>query len=293
MTHMSSTNQTVPAGVPAKTLSAPVSLQGIGLHSGRSINLTLSPDNDARGIVFVRTDLPQRPEIAITDVDAQAAPFRTALRKGAADVQTVEHLLAAFSALGVTHGRVELDGPEVPGMDGSSQNFVEALQRAGLTAIDGRMVAPLVIREELTLEEGIAKVTARPAPGATTLSVHYTLHYPGHALAQGEYEFELSAASFVREIAPARTFAIKPDAEAMRAAGLGKGATLQNTVIIDGDRAIETELRFANEPVRHKILDLIGDLYVLGRPVYGRIEAKCSGHKLNRELARKLSAKRA
>ena len=274
----------------AFTVGKTVALEGSGLHSGKSVRLSISPGDEAATgtIVFVRTDLPGRPEIAITDVDPTAPPFRTALRKGAADLHTVEHLLSALSALGITHARIEIDGPEVPGLDGSAKPFVEALQSAGLVKLS-RDVEALVVREAVTVEDGIARITAAPS-NTPTLAIHYTLHYPGHALAQGEYRFELSAESFTREIAPARTFAIKPDAEAMRAAGLGKGATLQNTVVIDGDHAVETALRFPNEPVRHKILDLIGDLYVLGRPVHGTIEARCSGHKANRELAKKLLA---
>lgn len=275
--------------IPAITLSSPVSLEGVGLHSGKTVRVTLSPATAEQGIVFVRTDLPGAPSIRVTDVDPKAPPFRTALRNGNADVHTVEHLLSALSALGVTHCRIEIDGPEVPGMDGSSKDFVTAIQKAGTRKLDADGVAPLVISKTVTVEDGIAKLTATPVPNQQSLTIDYTLHYPGHALAQGQYRFEVSAAGFVREIAPARTFATKPDAEAMRAAGLGKGATLQNTVVIDGDKPVETTLRFDNEPVRHKILDLIGDLYVLGRPVYGHIDARCSGHKTNRELAKKLA----
>ena len=275
--------------VPAQSIASSVTLEGPGLHSGKTVRLTIAPirSDDPRRIVFVRTDLPGRPEIAVTDVDPNAPPFRTALRKGAADVHTVEHLLSAFAGLGVTHARVELDGPEVPGMDGSAKAFVDAIQSAEMRSLPEISVEPLVIRETLAIEDGIARITASPSP-EQTLSIDYTLHYPGHALAQGRFQFVLSPARYAADIAPARTFAIKPDAEAMRAAGLGKGATLQNTVIIDGANAIETALRFPDEPVRHKILDLIGDLYTLGRPVHGKIEARCSGHKTNRALAVKL-----
>jgi UDP-3-O-acyl N-acetylglucosamine deacetylase len=276
--------------VPAQTLASSVTLEGAGLHSGKSVHLTIAPisTDDSRRIVFVRTDLPGKPEIAVTDVDPNAPPFRTALRRGSADVHTVEHLLSAFAGLGVTHARVELDGPEVPGMDGSAKVFVDAILSAGVRMLPNATVEPLVIRETFTIENGIARITASPSP-EQALSIDYTLHYPGHALAQGRFQFVLSPERYTADIAPARTFAIKPDAEAMHAAGLGKGATLQNTVIIDGNNAIETTLRFPDEPVRHKILDLIGDLYVLGRPVFGKIEARCSGHKTNRALAAKLN----
>jgi UDP-3-O-acyl N-acetylglucosamine deacetylase len=276
--------------LPAKTIASTVMLEGAGLHSGKTVHLTLKPNlaSDTRRIVFVRTDLPGKPEIAVTDVDPKAPPFRTVLRNDEADVHTVEHLLSAFAGLGVTHARVELDGPEIPGMDGSAKNFVDAIRSVGAHAIPDCAVEPLIIRETVTVEDGIAHLVASPS-SEKTLSIDYTLHYPGHPLAQGRFQIELNPERYIAEIAPARTFAVKPDAESMRAAGLGKGATLQNTVVIDGGHAVETTLRFPNEPVRHKILDLIGDLYVLGRPVYGKIEARCSGHKSNRELAAKLN----
>lgn len=288
MLHMSIEAASADGNVPATTLANSVSLVGAGLHSGRTVKVVLAPATAESGIVFVRTDLPDRPSIRVTDVDPQAPPFRTALRSDKAAIHTVEHLLSALSALQVTHCRIEIDGPEVPGMDGSAQDFVNAIQSAGTKRLEGANVAPLVIEKPVSVADGIAQISASPRPGQRALTIDYTLHYPGHPLAQGQFRFELIPDAFVREIAPARTFAIKPDAEAMRAAGLGKGATLQNTVVIDGDKPIETTLRFPNEPVRHKILDLIGDLYVLGRPVYGHIEARCSGHKANRELARKL-----
>ena len=273
------------ASVSAQTIASTVELTGIGLHSGLQTTLRLQAAPAGHGIVFTRADLPGRPAVAVTDVQTDAAPHRTAIKKGAAEVHTVEHLLSALSALGVTDCAVEIDGLEVPGMDGSAGDFVAAIQRAGLKPLDARASA-FALDQAVTLEDGMARVCAMPHAGG--LKITYTLNYPGHALAQGSYEIEVGAQSFVNEIARARTFAIRKDAEAMRAAGLGKGANLQNTVIVDGERAVDTALRFPNEPVRHKILDLIGDLYVLGGPIHAHIVAKCTGHRHNRELVKRL-----
>ena len=264
------------------TIKNSISLEGAGLHSGQIVRLRICPEREGRGIRFVRTDLPGAPAIASRDVDRNCPPFRTGLKNGNAEVHTVEHLLSALAGLGVTDCLIETDGPEIPGMDGSALNFVEAIQRAGIDALD-REVKAVVIAEKISIQDGAATIEALPSESGFTIS--YTLNYPGHMLAQGTFEFDFSSGAYVSEIAPARTFAIRPEAEKMLAAGFGKGANTQNTVIVDGDKAVETQLRFANEPVRHKILDLIGDLYVIGRPIRGHVIARFSGHRTNRMLA--------
>jgi UDP-3-O-acyl N-acetylglucosamine deacetylase len=283
---MSSDLRTNAAAVPSKTVSRRATLSGIGLHSGKEVHVTLCPAPATLGIRFIRTDLSGSPEVAVQDVDENAPPFRSAIRRGAAEVHTVEHLLSAFAGLGITDCRVEIDGLEVPGMDGSAQDFLQAIKQAGIQESSASTPA-IVVEKEIVVEDGIARIVATPG-SEKILSIDYTLDYPGIPLAQGRFKLELTPENFEREIAAARTFAPRKDAEAMRAAGLGKGANTQNTVIIDGDRIVDTKLRFSDEPVRHKILDLIGDLYLLGRPVFGHIEARCSGHKANRELAKRL-----
>lgn len=265
----------------ARTLKNSINLQGVGLHSGKIVQLVLKPEHENRGIRFVRSDIPNSPAISSRDVDANGAPFRTALRNGSAEVHTVEHLLSALAGLGVTDCEIQIDGVEVPGLDGSARDFADAIQRAGVVDLS-REIEPIVVRERIFIQDGPASIEALPHDG---FKVTYTLDYPGHPLAQGTFEFEFSEQNYLREIAAARTFAIRAEAEKMRAAGLGKGANTDNTVIVDGDKAIETILRFPNEPVRHKILDLIGDLYVLGRPLQAHVIARFSGHRTNRTLA--------
>jgi len=272
--------------IPAKTLRQPASLSGIGLHSGARVTVRLCPAPAGTGILFARTDLAGRPTVSARDFESVSAPFRTALKNGAVEVHTVEHILSALFSLGITDCLIEIDGLEVPGMDGSACEFVAAIQQAGIEALKGSGVEPLVVQAPVQLEEGKARIAALPYPGG--LKISYKLHYPGEPLAQGCYELELSEDSYAREIAPARTFVPRKEVEAMRAAGLGKGADYQNTVVIEGASAIETALRFADEPVRHKILDLLGDLCLLGRPVHAHIVASCSGHKINRALVMRL-----
>ncbi|HLX61478.1 MAG TPA: UDP-3-O-acyl-N-acetylglucosamine deacetylase [Planctomycetota bacterium] len=268
----------------ARTVKHTIELHGAGLHSGQLVRVRIKPNAEGRGIRFVRGDLPGAPAILSGDICHVGAPLRTVLRNGAAEVHTVEHLLSALAGLGVTDCEIEMDGEEVPGLDGSALCFADAIRSAGIVVL-ARDVAPIVVRERVAIQDGPASIEALPYDG---FKVSYTLDYPGHALAQGTFEFEFSEADYLREIAPARTFAIRPEAEKMRAAGMGKGASAQNTVIIDGDKAVGTTLRFDNEPVRHKILDVIGDLYVLGRPIRAHVIAKYSGHRANRMLAHRL-----
>lgn len=265
-----------------KTVARPAALTGVGLHSGATVRLNILPAESGGGVRFVRMDLPGRPEVRLGDVSREAPPFRSVLKRGEAEVHTVEHLLAACHVLGLTDAAVEIDGPEVPGMDGSALPFALALLDSGLKELPGAGVEPLCVSKPLSAGRGEAQIEA--APDAEGLAIRYALHYPDAPLAQGVRELRIDAATFLKEIAPARTFCMKREAEALRAAGFGKGANTQNTVVVDGDRAVDTALRFPDEPVRHKILDLIGDLYLLGRPVRGAFRAERSGHALNREL---------
>lgn len=270
----------------ARTLAKIAELSGIGLHSGAFVRVRIKPEHEGRGIRFVRVDLPGSPPISSRDIDLHCPPFRTGLKNGKAEVHTVEHLMSALAGLGVSDAEIEIDGAELPGLDGSARGYVEALLEAHVVDSGARDIRPIVVDRVLRVEDGPASLEALPFENG--LKISYALHYPGHALAQGRFEFEFSAENYLREIAPARTFAIKPEAEKMLALGFGKGANTENTVVVDGDRAIGTELRFADEPVRHKILDLIGDLYVTGRPLHAHLIGKFSGHKANRAMALKL-----
>ena len=270
----------------ARTIARIAELSGRGLHSGAAVRVRIKPGQEGCGIRFVRVDQPGSEPISSRDIDQHCAPFRTGLKKGTAEVHTVEHLLSALAGVGVSDVEIEIDGAELPGLDGSAREYAAALLEAGVVAHGTREIQAIVVDRALRVEDGPASLEALPYEGG--LKISYTLHYPGHALAQGRFEFEFSAENYLREIAPARTFAIKPEAQKMLEMGFGKGANTDNTVVIDGGRAIGTELRFADEPVRHKILDMIGDLYVTGRPLRAQLIGKFSGHKANRAMALKL-----
>lgn len=278
-----------------RTVAAPVELSGVGLHTGEKSLVRLVPAPPGHGVRFVRTDLPGAPELTAADMDMKedCAPRRTALVRrtaqagGEVSIQTVEHVWAAVCGTGLDNVRIEVDGPEPPALDGSALPLAEALARVGVAEQDSPREA-LVIEEPIVVEQDEACIMALPArpeemDGALT-SVGYSLRYEGSSLATGAREFRLAQDVFAREVAPARTFCLARDVEELLAAGLGKGADYQNTLVIDGDRAVKTELRFPDEPVRHKILDIVGDLGLLGAPVAGRIEGFRSGHRLNRRL---------
>ena len=267
-----------------QTISREVSCRGVGLHTGAEVVLTLKPAPADSGVRFVRTDLREAPPLTVADVDPSPAPGRTALRNGKADVQTIEHLMAALLGCGVDNIEAHLDGPEVPGMDGSARAFSELLESAGLHELD----APAfewVVESAVSVHDGDASLVALPFEHGYRLT--YTLGYPQSKLAQGHATFD--AATFRRDLAPCRTFCLKAEIEALLAQGLGKGATRDNTLVIDGDSVEGNTLRFSDEPLRHKVLDLIGDLALLGAPVRGHIIGMCSGHRLNRQLAAKLA----
>ncbi|MBE7464092.1 MAG: UDP-3-O-[3-hydroxymyristoyl] N-acetylglucosamine deacetylase [Planctomycetes bacterium] len=279
------------SSVVRQSISQAAALEGVGLHSGTAVRVNFKPAEAGTGIVFARTDLAGAPRIGLQDVWQDGLPMRTTLKRGEAEVHTVEHLLAACAGLGVTDLLVELNGPEAPGMDGSALPFAEALLKAGLKKLEGKPLGPVAPRETVRVSEGEAEMTVEPL--ANGLHLTYTLHYPDAPLAQGTYELDVTPESFLKELAPARTFCLRREAETLRAAGFGKGATTQNTLVLDGAEVLENTLRFPDEPVRHKMLDLLGDLYVLGRPVRGRIRASRSGHKLNRMLAAELARNEA
>ncbi len=241
--------------------------------------MVLKPADENSGIRFRRVDLPDSPDIHLGPalLQRQNGVSRcTMLGEGGASVQTVEHLLASFHCLGIDNILVEMDGQEVPGMDGSALPVVETLLTAGIRGQNSQREV-LEIREDICLEQNGMSISASPADD---LHISYILDYP-HPLMQSETAFSVTRETFIKEIAPSRTFCLRSEADALRAAGLGKGASTANTLVMEDDGPLENSLRFPDECARHKVLDLIGDLFVLGRPVRGRITAVRSGHKMN------------
>lgn len=286
------TPTTAPVGAPPsgpraqRTLARPTAeLTGVGLHTGIEVTVRAKPAEPGTGVVFVRTDVPGYARIPCSVFARTHQQRRTALRSGDVEVHTVEHLVSAAMALGIDNLEVEMTGEEMPGMDGSALRFLELLRDAGVHEQEAPC-KEIVITEPVEVSHGEASIVALPYPQG--LRISYTLDYPVPTLPSMYYSVEVTAERFGNEIAPARTFCLRREAEMLLAAGLGKGANTDNTVVMDDDGTVEGELRFPDEPVRHKILDLLGDLALVGAPLRAHIIAVKSGHELNAALANRI-----
>ncbi len=266
-----------------QTLSRPFGLTGVGLHTGASVSLRVLPADVGTGRVFVRVDQKQATDIPAHVDHVVDTELATTLGVGTATVQTVEHLLAAFQGLGLDNVRVEVDGPEVPALDGSSRQFVRAIRGAGLTTqAAGRRT--LVIKKAINVKEGQAEGRLEPA-NACSLCCKIEFDHP--LVRQQTYQLTVDPHSFEQDVAPARTFGFAEDLDRLRAAGFALGGSLDNAVLVDPFSVRNPEgLRFADEFVRHKVLDALGDLALLGVQVQGAFTSQRGGHRLNIALAR-------
>lgn len=253
--------------------------------------MVLQPAEPDSGIDFVRVDLPENPRIPASVEHVSNQPRQTTLVLEKAEVNTVEHLLAALSGLGIDNLLVEIDGPEIPGCDGSSKKFVDELMAAGVVEHKTPRRS-FTLDESVCVSEGGGTIVALPPTGEPDgLEIEYTLDYGSPLLPVQHHAFHANSDSepFVNEIAPARTFCLESEADSILKAGLGKGANYANTLVVGDTGVIENELRFQNEFVRHKILDLIGDLSLLRADLNARIVATKTGHRLNALLTKKIS----
>lgn len=272
-----------------KTIVKEVSFSGIGLHTANPAKVTLKPAPADNGVVFIRKDLPGNPRIKAcveNILSVGKTPRRTSVEDGSACVQTVEHLMAALSGLGIDNLCVELDNNEIPGLDGSSLNFVEFIEQAGIKE-EGKEKDYFLLTEPIKIEEGGSLIMALPSP---ELKISYTLNY-NLALPKTEFiEITLNPETFKQEIAAARTFCLESEIEELKKQGLGQGANYENTLVLDNQgEAIKNKTRFPNEAVRHKVLDLIGDLCFTGSTLKAHIIALKSGHSLNLKLVNKIT----
>ena len=245
------------------------------------------------GIWFIRTDQSPPIRIAAHVENVSKRARRTALRNGTVAVETVEHCLSACAGLGLDNLQIELNGCEVPGADGSCLPFVEWLRSAGICEQDA-VREPFVIDEMMRVFDGDAELLALPSldPKPETLEISYDLDYgAGSPIGPQTYRIAITPESFEANIAPARTFLLESEAAQLRDAGMGQHLSYSDVLIFGDDGPIENTLRFPDECVRHKILDLLGDLMLLGRPIVGRIHARKSGHSLNHSLVRALQEK--
>ncbi len=270
-----------------QTIESPTELRGRGLFTGEDVIVRLKPAEEDSGVVFVCNGGSSVIRIPAHVANITKRARRSSLRNGTLSIETVEHCLAALHGLGIDNVEIELEGGELPGGDGSAAGFVQAIREAGIRQ-QSRACRPIVIRETLRVADGDAELIAVPS-SSDDLNILYDLDYgPEGRLPRQIYAIRLSAERFCEEIAPARTYLFEDEARQFREAGLGTHLTYADIVVIGPDGVIENDFRFPNECVRHKILDLIGDLYLAGCPVYGKIIAYKSGHALNHELVRRL-----
>jgi len=273
--------------IPQRTLKHPIRCSGIGLHSGHKVGLWLRPAPVNSGIVFHRkngewvTEIPARSEF-VTDTR-----MCTTLGRDGEHIGTVEHLLSALAGLGIDNALIEVDGPEVPIMDGSSAPFVFLIQCAG---VDEQPEAKKVLRivKKVSVEDGNRRCSLHPAQG---FKVSYLLDYEHPMLCQRAASIDFSTQAYTREVARARTFGFLHEIEALQKAGLALGGSLENAIVLDAFRVVnEGGLRYEDECVRHKILDTVGDLSLAGLPVVGAFEGERTGHDMNHRLVSTLLA---
>lgn len=272
------------------TLKGPAILAGLGVHTGAHARIAVRPTGPDTGIVFVRTDVTDRDNrVPATGEAVVKTQLGTVIGNAAGvTVSTIEHLMAALAMLGVDNAIVELDGPEMPIMDGSAEPFVEVLDRVGLR----RQEAPrrfIEIIETVEVVDGDKRASLSPAEN---FEVAFEISFPSKAIGRQRIDMAMDEAVFRDELANCRTFGFLHEVEALRAMGLARGGSMENVIVIEGDRILNPEgLRRPDEFVRHKALDAIGDLYVLGGPVLGRFEGIFAGHALNNALVRALLAR--
>jgi UDP-3-O-[3-hydroxymyristoyl] N-acetylglucosamine deacetylase len=272
-----------------RTLKNVIRATGVGLHSGDKVLITLRPAPVDAGIVFVRTDLEQPVAIRARAENVGEITMATTLTDGHVSISTVEHLLAAFAGLGIDNAFVDVSAPELPIMDGSAAPFVFLLQSAGIEEQDA-LKKFVRIRKAVTFQQGDAVAEIRPYDG---FRVEYTLQYdhPVFRKHRKSAVVEFSTMAFVKEVSRARTFGFLADYERLRSMNLARGGSLENAVVVDDDRILNDDgLRLDDEFVKHKILDAIGDLYLLGHSVIGAFSGFKSGHGTNNALLRKLLA---
>jgi len=272
-----------------RTLKKKVSATGVGLHNGKKVKLTLLPAAIYTGIVFRRTDLPGKPEIQATPDAVSDTRMSSALEKNGARVATVEHLMSALAGLGVDNIVVELDDAEVPIMDGSSGPFIFLLQSAGIVEQTSakRFIA---IKKDIEVIDGDKWAKFEPYHG---FKMDFTIDFahPVFESSGKNVKIDFADNSYISEISRARTFGFMHEVEYLRANGLARGGSLDNAIVLDEFRVLNTEgLRYEDEFAKHKVLDAIGDLYMLGHPLLGAFSAFKSGHGLNNKLIRALVA---
>jgi len=274
-----------------KTIKNSVTLSGIGLHSGKAVKMTIKPAGENAGVIFVRVDLPGKLPVKVCVANAvmdEKVTRCSAIEYQGVRIYTIEHLMAALSGLGIDNVTIDIDAEEIPGLDGSSLEFFKALKQAEVVEQKAEKNI-FVIQEPIVVANKNSTVVIVPHD---QLHISYTLDYDHPLLRSQYFSQSIDNASFAKELAPARTFCLESEVNEIKAHGLAQGANYQNTLVMSSKGPLENTMRFPDECVRHKVLDVVGDLFLLGYPVQGAIFATKSGHRLNRALVKKIEAQR-
>ncbi len=269
--------------IQEQTIRSAVECSGKGLHSGAPVSLSILPAPPGTGIVFRRTDLDNF-ELEASSRNVARVSYATSLMKKGILISTTEHLLSAFIGMGIDNAIVELDNLELPILDGSALPFVELIQKAGIRK-QRRPRKYLKILREVEMREGNKFISVYPA---NTYSVSYSINFPHPLIGKETFQLELSNGNYLRHIAAARTFGSRQDEKAMRNMGLIRGASRENCIVLTHDGIENGPLRFPDEFVRHKVLDLVGDLALLGKPILGKIVADRAGHAMHTALVSRI-----
>ena len=273
-----------------KTIENIVSIEGVGLHTGEKVKLILKPSGVSTGIIFLRKDIENAEPVKadITNLlDTSKYPRRTSIGNEKIQIHTIEHLLSAIYALEVDNIFIEIYGSECPGLDGSSKPFVDIIKKAGIKEQNEEKEI-YKIKEPIYISNNGSHVIALPSD---KFKISYTLDYPYTFLRTQFASYEITPEIYEKEISPARTFCLEDEVESLRKIGLGKGSNYNNTLVLSENGPLNNEFRFEDEPVRHKIADLIGDIALLGYPVQAHIIGIRSGHSVNTKLIRKIREK--
>ncbi len=268
------------------TVNEAIAVSGVGLHSGKKTQVRILPAKSGEGRYFVRVDLPDNPIIRAEVASVNQTTLSTELGQGKATIRTVEHLLAALIGIGVENARIEIDGAEVPLLDGSAQEWVKAMIQGGIISSSLPLGSPIV--EPIWVRDGDAFVGALPA---SETRFTYGIDFPYPAIGNQWHSWNSTLESFEEAIAPARTFGFADQIEQLQKAGLIKGGSLENALVCDGQKWLNPPLRFKNEPARHKLLDLVGDLSLLGTIPQGHFLAYKASHQLHVQLAKAIQDK--
>ena len=272
-----------------KTLGREVAFKGRGLHTGSSVELVVKPAEIGTGILFIHINShgDRTPVPATADFVQPGEGRQTSIGNGSVKIKTIEHLMAAFNGSAIDNAIVEIKGEEIPGFDGSAKEFIQSFLEAGLKS-QSEPRHYLYVKEPIYLDEGGQSIIVLPYREG--FKVSYSLSYQHRDLRDQFFSSVVTPEVFEREVAPARTFCLKEEAVVLQSMGYGQGADLENTLVFENDAPIQNTLRFPNEACRHKVLDLLGDLYLTGQPIRGHIIACRSGHSQNMKLVARLRA---